>query len=112
MANSGIYWIDITFNWCVKFLYIISDLLGITYEEIIIWLFVIIVPILFFISIYFNYFFYKKTKKLKKIIELQNKEFSETNEVDVEEKKIHYLKLIIIILLIISIIYFLEINNQ
>ena len=42
MANSGIYWIDVTFDWCVRLLYRTADLLGITYEEINIWLFVII----------------------------------------------------------------------
>ena len=112
MANSGIYWVDVIFNWSIKFLYIFADLLGITYEEINIWLFVIIGPLFLFISIYLNYYFYKKTKKLKKIIESQNKEFAEISAVDVEEKKPYYLKILIIILLIISIFYFLETYNQ
>ena len=111
MANSGIYWVDIIFDWCVKFLYLVADLFGITYEEINIWLFVIIGPLFFLMSIYLNYYFYKKTKKLKKIIELQNKEITESNEVDVKEKKQDYLKILIIILLIIFIFYFLEVNN-
>ena len=111
MANSGIYWIDTTFDWCVEFLYIVADRLGITYEEINIWLFVIIGPIFFFISIFLNYYFYKKTKKLNKIIELQNKELIENNEVEFEEKKHNYLKILIIILLIFLIFYFLEVNN-
>ena len=45
MANSGIEWIDVTFNFCVRFLYDIGGLLGITYEEINVWLFVVIWPI-------------------------------------------------------------------
>ncbi|MDC1260289.1 hypothetical protein N8014_01790 [Pseudomonadota bacterium] len=45
MANSGIEWIDLTFNFCVRFLYDICGLLGITYEEINVWLFVVIWPI-------------------------------------------------------------------
>ena len=45
MANSSIEWIDLTFNFCVRFLYDISGLLGITYEEINVWLFVVIWPI-------------------------------------------------------------------
>ena len=45
MANSGIEWIDVTFNFCVRFLYDIVGLLGITYEEINVWLFVVIWPI-------------------------------------------------------------------
>ena len=46
MANSGIYWIDIVFNVCVKILHDIAAVLGITYEEINVWLFCIIWPIL------------------------------------------------------------------
>ena len=45
MANSGIEWIDITFNFCVRLLYDICNILGITYEEINVWLFVVIWPI-------------------------------------------------------------------
>ena len=87
MANSGIYWIDITFDWSVNLLYKVAGLLGISYEEINIWLFVIIGPMLLLISIFLNYYFYKKTKKLQKIIEIQKQEISEINEVEVEEKK-------------------------
>ena len=87
MANSGIYWIDITFDWSVNLLYKVAGLLGISYEEINIWLFVIIGPISLSISIFLNYYFYKKTNKLKKIIEIQKQEISEINEVEVEEKK-------------------------
>ena len=111
MANSGIYWIDVTFNFCVKFLHKVAVHLGISYEEINIWIFVIISPSLFLISVYLNYYFYKKTKILKKIIDFQNKELTEINEVEVEEKKIDYLKILIIIIFIIFIIYFLESNN-
>jgi hypothetical protein len=45
MANSGIEWIDITFNFCVGLLYDIGGVLDITYEEINVWLFVVIWPI-------------------------------------------------------------------
>jgi len=111
LANSGIYWIDITFDWCVKFLYIVADLLGITYEEVNIWLFVILGPLFLLISIYLNYFFYKKIKRLNKIIEFQNKQFTETNDVEFEEKKPDYIKILFIILLIILIFYLLEGKN-
>ena len=46
MANSGIEWIDITFNFCVLLLYDFGYFLGITYEEINVWLFVVIWPLL------------------------------------------------------------------
>ena len=45
MANSGIYWIDETFNFCVRLLYDIGAFLGISYEEINVWIFCIIWPI-------------------------------------------------------------------
>ena len=111
MANSGIYWIDITFDWCVKFLYAVADFLNITYEEVNIWLFVIIGPLLFLISIYLNYYLYKKTKKLKKKIEFHNKEFTATNELEIENKKPDFIKTLAVMILIIFIIYFLEANN-
>ena len=57
MANSGIYWIDVTFNWCVRLLYEVAGWLGITYEEINVWLFVVIVPIAFILSLTLNMFF-------------------------------------------------------
>ena len=54
MANSGIPWIDTVFDWCVIFLYEMADLLGITYEEINVWLFVIILPLVLLISFLLN----------------------------------------------------------
>ena len=111
MANSKIYWVDITFDWCVNFLYKIASLLGLSYEEINIWLFVVIGPILLFISIFLNFYFYKKVKKLNKIIEIQKKEISEINEIEVEEEKTNYFKIFGIIIIIFLILYFLELKN-
>lgn len=65
MANSGIYWIDLTFDYCVRLLYRAADLLGITYEEINVWLFVIILPILVLVSITCNFYLLLLVKKLK-----------------------------------------------
>ena len=39
MANSGITWIDMTFNWSVIALYEVAGWFNITYEEINVWLF-------------------------------------------------------------------------
>ena len=110
MANSGINWIDVIFDWCVNFLYQVAGLLGISYEEINIWLFVIIGPISLLISIFLNYYFYKKIKNLKRIIEIQRQEISEINEVDVK-KKTDYFKIFGMIIIIIFILYFLELKN-
>ena len=67
MANSGIYWIDVTFNWCVRLLYEVAGWLGITYEEINIWLFVILCPSLILVQLIFNFVLFKKLKELKKL---------------------------------------------
>ena len=62
MANSGITWMDLTFNLCVILLYNVAEVMGITYEEINVWLFVIILPIILVISLGLNlYFIYKNT---------------------------------------------------
>lgn len=44
MVNSGIQWIDYTFNLAVRWLYACADVLGITYEEINVWLFCVAWP--------------------------------------------------------------------
>jgi hypothetical protein len=54
VAKSGIYWIDVTFDWCVIALLYVADILGITYEEINVWLFCIILPIVLLTSLYLN----------------------------------------------------------
>ena len=46
MANSGIEWIDTVFNFCVHLLYDVARILGISYEEINVWLFCVIWPLL------------------------------------------------------------------
>lgn len=53
-ASIGIEWIDATFDWCVALLYQAADLLSITYEEINVWLFVIIGPLLLMSSVVLN----------------------------------------------------------
>ena len=44
MAHSGIHWIDVIYNWCIHLLVDSAKILGITYEEINVWLFVIAWP--------------------------------------------------------------------
>jgi hypothetical protein len=54
MANSGIYWIDVTFDVCVRLLYAVAGWMGITYEEINVWLFVILLPLAMAASLTLN----------------------------------------------------------
>ena len=42
-------------NWCIRFLYKASDYLGMSYEEINVWLFVIILPISLLLSLALNF---------------------------------------------------------
>ncbi len=65
-ADSGIAWIDIIFDWCVLFLIKTASQIGITYEEINIWLFVILLPLVLFISLLMNWILMSKLVKLKK----------------------------------------------
>ncbi len=63
MANSGILWIDVVFNYCVRLLYEIAAAIGMTYEEINVYLFVIVGPILLFASIGLNIFLIIRGRK-------------------------------------------------
>lgn len=45
MGNSGIYWVDLVFNYCVKLLYDAASFMGVSYEEINVWVFCILWPI-------------------------------------------------------------------
>ena len=49
MRESGVSWIDAIFEICVYFLVDISEIVGISYEAINIWIFVIIQPLLIII---------------------------------------------------------------
>ena len=49
MGKSGIEWIDTLFDWSVIFLYDVAQLLDISYEEVNVWLFVIILPTALFV---------------------------------------------------------------
>lgn len=65
MANSGIYWIDVTFDYCVLLLYQLARMLGITYEEINVWLFVIFLPIILLLSLFTNFFLILSIKRMR-----------------------------------------------
>jgi hypothetical protein len=72
MANSGIHWIDAIFDWCVIFLYNFATLLGITYEEINVWLFVIILPLALIISIALNLILLWRRKPQSNTLEIED----------------------------------------
>ena len=45
MGKSGILWIDAIYDWCILLLVDVALFLGITYEEINVWLFCILWPL-------------------------------------------------------------------
>ena len=59
-------WIDIIFDWCVLVLIKTANHLGITYEEINVWLFVVLLPLVLLISLLMNWILMSKLVKLKK----------------------------------------------
>jgi hypothetical protein len=66
IGESGIDWIDAIFRICVYILVDISEIIGISYEAINIWIFVIIQPAL--IIIFFVLWRIEKKKRNKKTI--------------------------------------------
>ena len=65
MANSGIAWIDWTFNIAVKWLFAWADVFGITYEEINVWLFVIFSPALLVFSLLANLVLFRRLRRIQ-----------------------------------------------
>jgi len=68
MGESGIGWIDGLFKLCVIFLVDLSDLLGLTYEEINIYIFVIIWPCL---TLYQTIRIFRLKRKIRKQDKIQ-----------------------------------------
>jgi hypothetical protein len=50
-------WIRNTFDWCVNSLLSAADTIGVTYEALNVWVFVIIVPVVLVISLAVNIYF-------------------------------------------------------
>ena len=63
MGNSGIVWIDAVFDWCVILLYNVAHAIGITYEEINVYLFVFIGPLLLLASLFLNIWQFKRLRR-------------------------------------------------
>ena len=66
MANSGITWIDIIFNWAVISLYEVAGWFSITYEEINVWALCIAWPILTLLLMYAVFFLVRQNRQLRR----------------------------------------------
>jgi len=62
MGESGVGWVDAIFRVCVYILVDLSEIIGISYEAINIWIFVIIQPLLILIF----FILWRKEKKKNK----------------------------------------------
>ena len=71
MANSGIQWIDYIFNLAVRWLYACADVLGITYEEINVWLFCIAWPLTSTAMLIWVVVLRRKNRSLRGIVDCQ-----------------------------------------
>ena len=71
MANSGIDWVDFVFNWCVRLLYDWATFFGITYEEINIWIFIVIWPVITLAMAVLILVLLRKIRRLK-FVQTQN----------------------------------------
>ena len=63
MGESGVGWVDTIFKICVYILVDLADLIGISYEAINIWIFVILQPLLIIIF----FVLWRKEKKKNNI---------------------------------------------
>ena len=66
MGGSGISWVDALFRYCVVLLVNMAKVLGISYEEINIWIFVIIQPLLIVFLFLWVLRLRKSIKRLKR----------------------------------------------
>ena len=66
MANSGITWIDMTFNWAIIALDEVAGWFGITYEEINVWLFCVAWPILTLLLMYAVFLLVRQNRELRR----------------------------------------------
>ena len=66
MGGSGISWVDALFRYCVVLLVNLAKVIGISYEEINIWIFVIIQPVLIVFLFLWVLRLRKSIKRLKR----------------------------------------------
>jgi hypothetical protein len=71
MANGGIEWIDTLFDWAVIALIEAAKLIGITYEEINVWLFVILWPAMTLLMTVVIFMQWRNNKQLRHQIHAQ-----------------------------------------
>ena len=74
------YWIENTFNWCVNILLNAADTIGVTYEALNVWVFVIIVPVVLVISLSVNIYFLWKSGQRETDLEEKDERFNQNSQ--------------------------------
>ena len=73
-------WIRNTFDWCVNSLFSAADTIGITYESLNVWIFVIIVPVVLMISLAINIYFLWKSGQRETDLEEKDERFNQNSQ--------------------------------
>lgn len=68
MGNSGIEWVDAIYDWAVIALVNMAKYFGISYEEINVWVFVIMMPIAFLLMSSYVVFLRFKIARMRRRI--------------------------------------------
>ena len=66
MGGSGIEWVDVIFRYCVVLLVDVAKVLGISYEEINIWVFIVIYPLIVIILFFWIFRLRRRIKVLER----------------------------------------------
>jgi predicted signal transduction protein with EAL and GGDEF domain len=73
-------WIRNTFDWCVNILLSAADTIGVTYEALNVWVFVIIVPAVLVISLAVNIYFLWKSGQRETDFEEKDESFNQNSQ--------------------------------
>ena len=73
-------WIRNTFDWCVNILLSAADTIGVTYEALNVWVFVIIVPVVLVISLTVNIYFLWKSGQHETDLEEKDERFNQNSQ--------------------------------
>ena len=74
------YWIENTFDWCVNILLNAADTIGVTYEALNVWVFVIIVPVILVISLALNVYFLWESGQHETDFDEKDESFNQDNQ--------------------------------
>ena len=73
-------WIENTFDWCVNILLNAADTIGVTYEALNVWVFVIIVPVVLVISLALNVYFLWESGQCETDFDEKDESFNQDNQ--------------------------------